>query len=96
MSNNVIDFFGCSAVVLENRDLWFADDNGLTKELCADPQENEDEQPEINEPCCACDEAKYEVLSNNGNPITTTPFLLECNTIDRVIYCYGGRLSVRS
>ncbi|EFX77761.1 hypothetical protein DAPPUDRAFT_321105 [Daphnia pulex] len=56
---------GCikfSAVVLENRELWFADDNGLTKELCADPQENEDEQPEINEPCCACDEAKYEVM----------------------------------
>ena len=51
----------CSAMVVESRDLWFADDNGLTKELCADPQENEDEQPEINEPCCACDEAKYEV-----------------------------------
>ena len=48
-------------MVMESRDLWFADDNGLTKELCADPQENEDEQPEINEPCCACDEAKYEV-----------------------------------
>uniref|UniRef100_A0A0P6DCY0 Spondin-1 n=2 Tax=Daphnia magna TaxID=35525 RepID=A0A0P6DCY0_9CRUS len=56
---------GCikfSAVVVENRELWFADDCGLTKELCADPQENEDEQPEINEPCCACDEAKYEVM----------------------------------
>ena len=50
-------------MVMESRDLWFADDNGLTKELCADPQENEDEQPEINEPCCACDEAKYEVWS---------------------------------
>lgn len=50
-----------SGVVVESRELWFADDNGLTKELCADPQENEDEQPEINEPCCACDEAKYEV-----------------------------------
>lgn len=55
------DFFQRSAVVVENRETWFADDNGLTKELCADPQENEDEQPEINEPCCACDEAKYEV-----------------------------------
>lgn len=52
-----------SGVVVESRELWFADDNGLTKELCADPQENEDEQPEINEPCCACDEAKYEVTS---------------------------------
>ena len=48
-------------MVVENRDVWFADDGGLTKELCEEQQENEDEQPEINEPCCACDEAKYEV-----------------------------------
>jgi len=50
------------AMVVENRDVWFADDGGLTKELCEEQQENEDEQPEINEPCCACDEAKYEVM----------------------------------
>ena len=60
-ATNKIKWFSLSAVVVENRDTWFSDDNGLTKELCADPQENEDEQPEINEPCCACDEAKYEV-----------------------------------
>lgn len=63
--------------MVENRELWFADDNGLTKELCADPQENEDEQPEINEPCCACDEAKYEVLSNKPklilSPLSSWP-----------------------
>lgn len=70
----------CSAVVVENRETWFADDNGLTKELCADPQENEDEQPEINEPCCACDEAKYEVKENpesylEENSLTPHSFL---------------------
>ena len=54
-------------MVVENRDVWFADDGGLTKELCEEQRENEDEQPEINEPCCACDEAKYEV-TNNSNP----------------------------
>ena len=48
-------------MVVENRDVWFADDGALTKELCEEQQDNEDEQPEINEPCCACDEAKYEV-----------------------------------
>lgn len=83
--------FSRSAVVVENRELWFADDNGLTKELCADPQENEDEQPEINEPCCACDEAKYEVLlPYNKNPIALFPYRFfifarphhECNTIN--------------
>ena len=65
-----------SAVVVENRDTWFADDNGLTKELCADPQENEDEQPEINEPCCACDEAKYEVqyVVHELHHLISTPY----------------------
>ena len=50
------------AMVVENRDVWFEDDGGLTKELCEDQQDNDDEQPEVNEPCCACDEAKYEVF----------------------------------
>ncbi|XP_065568346.1 spondin-1-like isoform X2 [Artemia franciscana] len=49
------------AMVIESRDVWYADDGGLTKELCEEKQESHDEQPEIVEPCCACDEAKYEV-----------------------------------
>ena len=49
------------AMVVESRDVWFEGDGALTKELCEELQENDDEQPEINEPCCACDEAKYEV-----------------------------------
>ena len=48
-------------MVIESRDVWYADDGGLTKELCEEKQESHDEQPEIVEPCCACDEAKYEV-----------------------------------
>lgn len=48
-------------MVAESRDVWFEGDGALTKELCEEQQENDDEQPEIHEPCCACDEAKYEV-----------------------------------
>lgn len=55
---------GCvlfKATVVEQRDEWRMDDDGLTKELCEEEQESHDEQPEILEECCACDEAKYEV-----------------------------------
>lgn len=51
---------GCvvfKATVIEHRELWYMDDGGLSKELC----EEETEQPEIIEECCACEEAKYEV-----------------------------------
>ena len=37
------------------------EDGGLSKILCEEESENQDEQPEIIEDCCACDEAKYEV-----------------------------------
>ncbi|XP_035212989.1 spondin-1-like isoform X3 [Stegodyphus dumicola] len=55
---------GCvvfKATVQESRDLWYMDEGGLIKELCEEEQENQDEQPEIIEDCCACDEAKYEL-----------------------------------
>lgn len=38
------------------------DDGGLTKVLCEEEIESFDDQPEILEECCACDEAKYEVI----------------------------------
>lgn len=38
------------------------DDGGLTKTLCEEQTESLDEQPEVLEECCACDEAKYEVI----------------------------------
>ncbi|XP_077493163.1 spondin-1-like isoform X2 [Amblyomma americanum] len=55
---------GCvlfKATVVENRDAWYMDEGELTKELCQEEQENDDEQPEVLDECCACDEAKYEM-----------------------------------
>lgn len=55
---------GCilfKATVVEHRDIWYMDDGQLTQELCEDVQENQDEQPDIIDECCACDEAKYEL-----------------------------------
>ncbi|XP_022251017.1 spondin-1-like isoform X2 [Limulus polyphemus] len=56
---------GCvvfKATILEFRDVWYMDDGGLTKELCEEEQEIRNSQSEIIEDCCACDEAKYEVV----------------------------------
>lgn len=52
---------GCvalSAMVYENENSWFADEQKLTKILCEGGNEgNKRDEAE----CCACDEAKYEV-----------------------------------
>ncbi|RWS26881.1 hypothetical protein B4U80_04927 [Leptotrombidium deliense] len=56
---------GCvvfKATVVENKDIWYMDDYGLTKVLCEEEVESLDEQPEVLEKCCACEEAKYEVI----------------------------------
>lgn len=58
---------GCIAfrtTVIEHRDVWYMDDGPLTKILCEDEQDVVDNQPPIVDPCCACDEAKYEVKIN--------------------------------
>ncbi|XP_023721830.1 spondin-1 isoform X3 [Cryptotermes secundus] len=49
------------ATVVENRDFWYMDDGPLSHLLCEDVRENDDNQPDIVNPCCACEEAKYEV-----------------------------------
>ncbi|XP_069679173.1 spondin-1-like isoform X2 [Periplaneta americana] len=49
------------ATVVESRDYWYMDDGPLSRVLCEDVQENDDDQPEVVNPCCACEEAKYEV-----------------------------------
>lgn len=49
------------ATVVERKDVWFTEEGGLTKTLCEEESDNHDEQPEIFDECCACDEAKYEV-----------------------------------
>lgn len=50
------------ATVIEHRDVWFMDDGPLSKTFCEDDQNSVDVQPLIMDPCCACDEAKYEVF----------------------------------
>uniref|UniRef100_A0A6B2EI24 Spondin-1 n=1 Tax=Phlebotomus kandelakii TaxID=1109342 RepID=A0A6B2EI24_9DIPT len=49
------------ATVIEHRDVWYMDDGPLSKMLCEDEQDTIDVQPIIEDPCCACQEAKYEV-----------------------------------
>uniref|UniRef100_A0A336LL51 Spondin-1 n=1 Tax=Culicoides sonorensis TaxID=179676 RepID=A0A336LL51_CULSO len=55
---------GCIAIratVIEHRDIWYKDDGPLSKVLCEDEVDSLDSQPAIVDPCCACDEAKYEL-----------------------------------
>ncbi|XP_021918069.1 spondin-1-like isoform X3 [Zootermopsis nevadensis] len=49
------------ATVVENSDFWYMDDGPLSRLLCEAVEDNDDNQPEVVNPCCACDEAKYEV-----------------------------------
>ena len=60
-------FSGCvrfRAMVEERADVWFTDygaeRSGLTYELCED--DSPLAEPAKIEPCCACDEAKYEAI----------------------------------
>ncbi|XP_055693331.1 spondin-1 [Lutzomyia longipalpis] len=49
------------ATVIEHRDVWYMDDGPLSKMFCEDEQDTIDVQPIIEDPCCACQEAKYEL-----------------------------------
>lgn len=51
------------ATVLQHRDVWFMDDGGLTKKVCEEVVDDvESQRKDLEEkPCCACDEARYEV-----------------------------------
>ncbi|CAG7729287.1 unnamed protein product [Allacma fusca] len=54
---------GCvvfKAAVTKSKNEWFMDDGALTKQLCPENEDGLDEN-ENKEPCCACDEAKYEL-----------------------------------
>lgn len=59
---------GCvlfKAAILQHRNVWFIDDGFLTKRLCPEEiDEINSQTPPVN-PCCACDEAKYEVKFKN-------------------------------
>ncbi|KPM02896.1 f-spondin-like protein [Sarcoptes scabiei] len=57
---------GCivfKAIVVESKDRWYHEDGGLTKIICEDDTDSqkEEQQSDIVDECCACDEAKYEV-----------------------------------
>lgn len=56
---------------MENSDFWYMDDGPLSRLLCEDVQDNDDNQPEVVNPCCACDEAKYEVTESSFNQLPT-------------------------
>jgi hypothetical protein len=56
---------GCVAfkgAVVVSEGLWYGEEGPLTKILCENSQDNGDVQPNVLKHCCACDEAKYEVI----------------------------------
>lgn len=56
---------GCvlfKAAILQHRNVWFIDDGFLTKRLCPEEVDEINSQTPTVRPCCACDEAKYEVF----------------------------------
>ncbi|XP_073845166.1 spondin-1 [Musca autumnalis] len=67
---------GCilfKAAVLQHRTVWFIDDGYLTKKLCRENVDDIHRQLPAVDPCCACDEAKYEIVlerhwSRNTHP----------------------------
>ncbi|XP_016981246.1 spondin-1 [Drosophila rhopaloa] len=56
---------GCvliKAGVVEHRDVWFLDDGFLTKRICPEEIDELNSLTPALENCCACDEAKYEIV----------------------------------
>jgi hypothetical protein len=50
------------ATIMESSSTYFMDDGALTRHMCEQESESLDEQPEILNECCACDEAKFEMI----------------------------------
>ncbi|KAH8401040.1 hypothetical protein KR009_002604 [Drosophila setifemur] len=53
------------ATVQQHRDVWYMDDGGLTKRICAEVTDDVESQPMApveSAPCCACDEARFELI----------------------------------
>ncbi|XP_018794913.1 PREDICTED: spondin-1 [Bactrocera latifrons] len=56
---------GCvliKAAVLQHRSVWYMDDGFLTKRICAEEIDEVNSQTPALDVCCACDEAKYELI----------------------------------
>ncbi|XP_050528675.1 spondin-1 isoform X2 [Daktulosphaira vitifoliae] len=55
---------GCiifKAIIVEYRDIWYSDDDQLSKKICEENNESNDENSNVVYECCACDEAKFEL-----------------------------------
>ncbi|XP_017068836.1 spondin-1 [Drosophila eugracilis] len=53
------------ATVQQHREVWHMDDGGLTRRICeevTDDVESQPTSPAVEVPCCACDEARYELI----------------------------------
>lgn len=48
--------------MIESTSTFYMDDGSLTRHMCEQETESLDEQPEILTECCACDEAKFEMI----------------------------------
>lgn len=46
---------------MEYRDTWYMDDEQLSKKVCQENNESNDDNANVVYECCACDEAKFEV-----------------------------------
>ncbi|KAH8398981.1 hypothetical protein KR222_007354, partial [Zaprionus bogoriensis] len=56
---------GCvliKAGVVQHRDVWFIDDGFLTKRICPEEIDELNSLTPVLQTCCACDEAKYEIV----------------------------------
>ncbi|GLH03354.1 Papilin [Gryllus bimaculatus] len=49
------------ATVVEDTSKWYMDDEFLSLTICEEERMVYNRQPEVQDPCCACDEAKYEL-----------------------------------
>uniref|UniRef100_A0A1I8PDY0 Spondin-1 n=1 Tax=Stomoxys calcitrans TaxID=35570 RepID=A0A1I8PDY0_STOCA len=61
------------AAVLQQRTVWFMDDGYLTKKLCREHVDEIQSQLPPVDPCCACDEAKYEIVLERNWTRNTHP-----------------------
>jgi hypothetical protein len=57
----ILAYVSCRATVVEDREIWYKDDGPLSLILCEDVQKNETDHLDFDFPCCACDDALYEV-----------------------------------
>lgn len=82
---------GCvlfKAAVLQHRTVWFIDDGYLTKKFCRESVDEDNSQLPPVDPCCACDEAKYEVYFVRVINYKSIEFVYFCPRLD----CVGAEL----